>query len=253
MGALRPLPVPSPYQLPLFPQLPQPTTVATAEIGPLPDLLARVTLAAPDTGLNDLLLDCPAGRLYVTDTGGQLHILDAANYDELMVLPASGVLTLDANPGRLYASPLYGEGELTVVDTASLTVTGTISPGGFLAVDAARNRLYVGNPVFGSVPEGTPGVQVYDSTTLQKVGQVAQPGIPVYNPLRDELYIVAYTVHMVDSETLEVTGDLLPEITGQPLAWCNGCQSATNAWVYPDANLLVVGITTLSPGKGPGT
>jgi hypothetical protein len=51
---------------------------------------------------------------------------------------------------------------------------------------------------------------------------------------------------------LEVRGDLLPEITAQPLAWCNGCLAATNAHIYPDDNWLVVEVTMLSAGKGPG-
>jgi photosystem II stability/assembly factor-like uncharacterized protein len=208
---------------------------------------------APDGDkLYDLLLDGATGRLYVTDTSGQLHVLDASNYEGLAILPAAGNLTLDADNERLYVSPWDDEGEVAVVDTASLALVGAVSPGGFVTVDGERNRFYVGNQIYGAVPEGTAGVRVYDGATLDRLGEVPQPGIPVYNPLRDELYIVAYTVYTADPETQRVTGDLLPEIMAQPLAWCNGCMAATNAHVYPDRNLLVVEVTTLSAGKGPG-
>jgi len=243
--------VPTPSSTPTRTPLP-PTPTPTAEPGPLPALLTQVSLAPAEETLQDLLLDSAAGRLYVTDTAGQLHILDADTYAELATLPAAGNLTLDAARDRLYVSPLYGEGDVTIVDTASLAVVGTISPGGFVAVDGARNRFYVGNRVYYTPGEDAPGVRVYDGATLEKLGEVPQPGIPVYNPLRDELCIVAYTVHQADPETLHITGDLLPEITAQPIAWCNSCRAATNAYVYPDRNLLLVDMITLSTGGGPG-
>jgi len=231
---------------------PPPTATPTAEPGPLPALLVQIPLAPPEETLQDLLLDSDTGRLYVTDTAGQLHVLDADTYAELATLPAAGNLTLDAAHDRLYTFPPYGEGDVTVVDTALLTVVGTVSPGGFVAVDSVRNRFYVGQRVYYTPPEDTPGVRVYDGATLEQLGEVPQPGIPVYNPLRDELYIVAYTVHQANPETLQITGDLLPEITAQPLPWCNSCRAATNAYVFPERNLLLVDVITLSTGGGPG-
>lgn len=231
---------------------PQRGPTPTAEVGPLPALLRRISLAPADASLEDLLVDRAGGRLYASDTAGQLHILDLDGYQELAVLSASGDLTLDAEHGRLYVSPLHDEGVVSVVDVAAMALAGTIAPGGRVALDGLRNRIYVGNRIFFTPEAGTPGVRVYDGATLEKVGEIPQPGIPVYNPLRDELAIVGYTVYMADPETLQVSGDLLPEIVAQPLAWCNGCKAATAAHVYPDRNLLVVEVTTLSAGKGPG-
>ncbi|MFQ5856871.1 MAG: two-component regulator propeller domain-containing protein [Anaerolineae bacterium] len=233
--------------------LPPPTATPspTAEPGPLPALIAQIPLAPADATLRDLLLDSSAGHLYVTDTAGQLYVLDAATYDTLATLPAAGDLTLDAAHDRLYVVPPYGEGDTTVVDTASLAVMGTISPGGFFAVDRTRNRFYVGND-----PDRTPPamhvVRVYAGATLEKLGEVAWPGTPVYNPLRDDLYIVDHTVHVADPDTLQVTGDLLPEITAQPCPRCTGNRAATDAHVFQERNLLVVEMTILSAGKGPG-
>jgi len=106
-------------------------------------------------------------------------------YAELTTLPAAGRLALDATNHRLYASPEYDAEKVTVVDTQSLTVVGTVSPGGLVAVDGARHRFYVGNQVYSAPKEDTPGVRVYDSQTLENLGEIQQPGIPVYNPLRD--------------------------------------------------------------------
>jgi hypothetical protein len=212
-----------------------------------------VPLAPAGAQLYDLLLDSAADRLYLTDTSDQLHVLDASSYEEVATLPAAGELTLDPEHQRLYVSERSGEGDLTVVNTQDLALVGTVSPGGAVALDSSHNRLYLGNPVYGPQESNAPGVRVYDADTLIKIGEVAQPGIPVYNPLRDELYVVAYTAHIVDPDTLRVTGDLLPEIMEQPLAWCNGCLAATNAHVHPDRNLVIVEVTFLSAGKGPGT
>ena len=249
------VPTPTPTSsLPPLTATPVASAVETpaAEPGPLPALLAQVPLAPAGERLQDLILDSAAGRLYVTDTAGQLHVLDTATYAKLATLPATGNLTLDAANERLYASPPYGDGDVTLVDTASLTVVGAVSPGGFVAVDSARNRFYVGKQVYYTPSEDEPGVRVYDGATLEKLGEMPQLGIPVYNPLRDELYIVAYTVYQANPATWQITGDLLPEIVAQPLPWCNSCRAATNAHVFASRNLLLVDVVTLATGGGPG-
>ncbi|MBU0495625.1 MAG: hypothetical protein KKA73_23925 [Chloroflexi bacterium] len=235
--------------------VPSPTSSPTplaGPAGPLPQVLTRVPLAPTGAALDDLLLDPGTNRLYVTDTAGQLYVLDAATYDRLATLPAAGRLALDEAGQRLYVSPEEETGPVVVVDTNSLAVVGTVSPGGRVAVDSTRHRFYVGNRLYSAPTEDTPGVRVYDSLTLEKLGEVPQPGIPVYNPQRDELVIVAYTVYMADPGTWQITGDLLPDITTQSLKWCNGCPCATDAHVFADRNLLLVEMTTLSAGKGPG-
>ena len=106
----------------------------------MPALLDRVTLAPVGAELRDFLLDASAHRLYVTDTAGQLHVLDSATHETLAILPAAGNLTLDANHDRLYVSPGDDDGDVTVVDTDSLIVVGTVAPGGSVAVDSVRDR-----------------------------------------------------------------------------------------------------------------
>jgi photosystem II stability/assembly factor-like uncharacterized protein len=250
---------PSPTSPPPTVSVDATSTVAppTPETGPLPSLLAEIALAPADETIQDLLLDHATGRLYVTDTAGQLHVLDADTYVELATLPAAGNLTLDVAHDRLYVwhdVTWNDEGSITIVDTASLAVVRTILPGGIVALDSARNRFYVGRRVSAYWPDDTPGVRLYDGETLQLLAEGPQPGTPVYNPLRDELYIVALTVHQADPETLQVTGDLLPDITAQHegCRGCTGLRMATGARVFPDHNRLMVNMTTISTGGGPG-
>ncbi len=222
--------------------LPTPTPTP----GPFPALLAEIPLAPAEEQLTGLLLDTEANRLYVTDSAGELHVLEAKTYTELATLHAIGHLTLDASHDRLFASPTEDGGSLTIVDTAALTITGTISPGGAVALDDKRNRLYVGN----SGPTEAP-LRIYDLTSLAKVGEIAQPGMPVYSPVRDELYLAHLSVHIVDLDRLAVTGKLFSSAT-ETYGWCNGCSVPQTVYVSPDDNVLVVDMRTIAVGKGPG-
>jgi photosystem II stability/assembly factor-like uncharacterized protein len=210
---------------------------------PFPALERRLSLGSESAWLHDLLPDRDAGRLYVTDTADRLHILDAETYAELAVLPAGGELLLDAVHDRLYVSPRWSvyEDTIAVVDTASLTVTGVIS-GSSIALDTTRDRLYINDG----------GISVYDGATLEKLGEISQPGIPAYNPLRDEVYIVDETVYRADAETWQITGDLLPDVTAQPCPRCVGNIAANRVYIYPERNLLVVDMYTRASSGGPG-
>ena len=53
--------------------------------------------------------------------------------------------------------------------------------------------------------------------------------------------------------TAQITADLLPDISAQPLPGCNGCRSAQGAYVFAEENLIALDVTTLAAGKGPGT
>jgi hypothetical protein len=225
-------------------------TNSVTKPGPLPKLLTQIPLAPPGETLTDFLLDRDAARIYVTDTTGQLHVLAENTYAKIATLPTSGQrLTLDTTNQRLYVAPPYAYDStgVTIVDTNSLTVVGVIPVGVHVTVDTVRNRFY-------SNRGDDPSIHLYDGVTLEDLGQVPQQGIPVYNPLRDELYLVDNTVYIVDSETLAIKADLLPDITAaQPFPHCNGCKSAWNVDVFPDHNLLVVEIGINSAGKGGGT
>jgi photosystem II stability/assembly factor-like uncharacterized protein len=231
---------------------PVPVTQTESETPPVPSpfplLLHRVSLAPTGERLHDLWLDETTGRLYVTDTTDQLHVLDDQTYAELAVLKAGGRLVPDTDHERLYVSPRWSFGHtITIVDTASLAVAGVIS-GNSVAIDTTRNRIYVGHD----------GVSVYDGETLEKLGTIALPnafsqaGTPVYNPLRDEVYIVDDTVYQADAETWQITGDLLPEVTAQTCHRCTGNIAARRAYIYPERNLLVVDMFTRASSGGPG-
>ena len=231
---------------------------ATVPGSQLPRLVANLPLAPEGATLHDLRFDAASNRLYVTDTADRLHVLDATSFAELATLPLGGNLELDAQHGRLYVyQPYVREGEdptIHVVDTTTLAEVGALR-GGALAIDAARNRLFVGEPYTYSSTEDASGVRVIDGATLELLGEIDQPGAPLYNPARDELLIVAYTVYTANPETFEVTGDLFPELTDLAqigLLWCNGCRWVDNAWVLPAAGLIAVDVSAHCAGKGCG-
>jgi DNA-binding beta-propeller fold protein YncE len=98
-------------------------------------------------------LDEGSERLYVIDSTGTIHVLDA---DTLQVVdvwphvldPGSGVLV--AGPvawanGRLYVSDLRSSVDTTLVLDATGKRVGTIAKGGKVAWDERHNRLFVTN------------------------------------------------------------------------------------------------------------
>lgn len=214
----------------------------------LPRTLARVRMAFDGHTIVDARADVRRGVIYVTDSSPRLHVLDIDTYVEIITLSAGGQLTLDTDSNRLYAASGAG---VTVIDTATRAILTTL-PGTHLNVDATGGRLYVGERVQATTPEDASGVRLYNSDTLELLTTGEQPGIPVYNPLRDELLIVAYTVYTADSETLAITGDLLPELSEQPARWCNGCDLAQQATVFPEEDLLAVEVVPQAVGRGAG-
>ncbi len=247
-------PTPSPILEPTIATQPESTPIAKSDA--FPKLITEISLAPDDATLQDLLLDRANNRLYIADSTGQLHILDTTTYAKLATIPAAGYLKLDAAHNRLFVQPQYQHDtnqSTVVVDTKSLTVTAQIAPGGTVAIDPQRDRLYVGSFASYTTENEIPGVRVHDGTTLEQIAQITQSGVPVYNPLRDEILVVSRSVYIVNPETLETTGDLFPEITAQECPLCTGTTRATVVHVFPKHNLLMVGMTTLSTGGGPGS
>jgi len=245
---------------PRAPDIPQ-VVVATDDPVPdgvLPRLAATIALAPEGATLTDLRFDRSANRLYITDTADQLHVIDGETLVVLATLPVGGDLELDERNGRLYVyRPFVRAGEapaIHVVDTATLTAVGVLT-GGAIAVDAERNRLFVGDRFTLGLAEDAPGVRVFDGATLTQIGEIDQPGAPVYNPQRNEVLIVAYTLYTADAETLQVTGDLFPELTdlGEVgFLGCNGCRWVDNAWTLPEVGMVAVDISAHCAGKGCG-
>ncbi|MBN1811745.1 MAG: hypothetical protein JXA14_07910 [Anaerolineae bacterium] len=216
------------------------TSAPDGEAAPFPSVVAQIELAPPGAQLLDLILDSAAGRVYVSDTGGQVHVLDDTTYEELAVFPG-GVgwdthMALDEANGRLYISGTRREPVL-IVDTASLAIVGRVSPAGYVAVDSARNRFYVGN-------------RLYDGTTLELVKEFDWSGSPIYNPLRDEILLDQLSVLAADPETGRIVRDLMPDITAQSCYDCGGTIGVGVVEIFPEWNLIVVGPVQSSPGHG---
>lgn len=231
-------------------------TAPAALNNPLPRLLAEVVLAGPDDYLLDFRLDALANRLYVTDSTGWLHVLDATTYEQLVTLPAAGEITLDPARHRLFVAPadrIYqAEPSITIVDAERLTVTQTISGVTHLALDSERNRLFVGRRLTSPYGQGGPPVRMVDGATLETIRELPQGGIPVFNPLRNEVLIVAHTVYVADPEQGVIVQDLLPEISGQQCPDCVGGWRAEAIYLFPAENLLALDVQIIGTAGGAG-
>jgi ligand-binding sensor domain-containing protein len=231
----------TPAPLPTFaPAEPQPigAPMSSSITSSMPALIAQIPLAPAGAELHDLLLDSDAGRVYIVDSSGPLRVLDSTTYQGLATLLAvekpRDYLLLDTANKRLYAHS--GWGNVYVVDTASLTVTGSLS-GGSVAVDSKRNRVYVGN-------------RVYDGATLKEVEALPRLGWPTYNPVRDDLLLGSISALAFDLETHRMTRDVLPEFTAQPCYDCGGVFAVSRVHVFPAQNLIVIESFQNLPGKG---
>ena len=215
--------------------------------------------------IRHLVVDAAHERAYLNDSAGRVHVLDTRDYTLRASLPAgtgepigTGPLTLDPENGLLFVARrdrIWGgaasHDEIAVLRVDPLAVAGVMTGGNCVAVDSAGHRAFVGWRAQG--PADPPGeVQVWDTRTFRRLGTIPQRGAPAYNPLRDEVYLCDYSVHIVDGKTLQVTGDLTPDIAGQPVPWCSGCLRAESVSVDPAQDLVVVDLTLLSTGGGPG-
>lgn len=225
----------------------------------LPRLATALPLAPEGEALIDLRFDRAANRIYVTDAD-HLYEVDGDTLTVLTTLPQGGFLELDERNQRLYVYRSFvraGETPaIQVIDTRTLTAIGTIE-GGAIAIDRERNRLFIGEPFTQALADSTTarGVRVLDGATLEEIGEFTQPGAPVYNPARNELLIVAYTLYTADLKTLQVTGNLFPELTDSEkvgLLWCNGCRWVDNAWYLPEVGMMAVDVNAHCAGKGCG-
>ena len=226
--------------------------------GQLPNALIEIDLVPQGETLYDFRLDRATNQIFVTDSVNQLHVLDATTYMPVKTLPYGGWLQLDGDHHRLYVyKPYINEGEESVIhvlDTNTLEEVGTIQ-GRALAIDSENNRLFVGEPYGISTAEDAPGVRILDGATLKQTGNFTQTGEPVYNPLRDEVLISAYTVYSADPKTGQVTADLFPELTDwgeNGFAWCNGCPWVDGVHFYPADEVVAVEISDHCTGKGCG-
>ena len=226
---------------------------------PLPAVVATLDLVPAGEQIVDVLLDRAANRLYVSDSSPALYVLDATTYERLSAWPVGGLLTLDAPGGRLYLAPGSGyvpPGQnvaIAIFDTRAERLLPQRLPGRALAVDEAGGRLFVGEPYTFDLQQTDPGVRIYDAATLEQTGVIPQSGAPVYNPLRDEVLIAAYTLYTANPKSGQVTGELLPELREEaPFLWCNGCRWVDEVRMLADEELIAVDVQAHSPqGAGP--
>lgn len=213
---------------------------ATAE---LPVEVATVPVAG---AITDFLLDTPNQRLYLTDASGLLSVVDAQDYRVIATLPLTGKLTLDPSYPLLYVTPTHRTvnqpSNIQVIDTTTLTVTATITNATDLALDPIHGRLFVGNALYRPAPPNAAvgGLRVLDAKTLTTLATAPLDGVPVYNPVRNELLLVAYSLFRLDPVTLAIREDLFPAITAEPCKDCIGVEQIATVQVLPAQKLLAL-------------
>lgn len=228
----------------------------------LPREIARLPLVNGETQLRDFVLDEAASIAYITDSDYRLHIVSLDPLAEVANVQVNGdLLTHDPVNARLYITPYDSTTNanpvITVFDTAYRAVVGQVA-GGRVSVDSVRNRFYAGEevPLEEIATEQTPqvrkGVRLHDGVTFSVVQQGEMGGVPLYNPVADELIILNNSAFTADPQTLEVQRDLFPEISEQAIAGCTGCQILRTATLLSEDRLIAFDIVTLGGGGGTG-
>lgn len=227
----------------------------------IPAEAARLALADGQTQLRDFRLDAAKGVAYVTDSAYTLHVVSLDPLEVLASFETSGDwLNLDTANERLYIAPYDplpdADAAVTVFDTAQQAVLWSVL-GSRVSFDSANNRYYVGDaPEIGPRAVGDAdalnGVRLYNGTTQQLLAQGADGGMPLFNPMRNELIVVNQGAVTVDPLTLERRADLFPEITAEPLPGCTGCRYVRNAWMLGERGPLAFDFAILPGGAGAG-
>jgi hypothetical protein len=226
---------------------------------PYPRVLASIPVAeGEDAELRDFRFDDREHRFYVTDRDNRLTVLQSDTFDEVTTLPVGGDLWLDERNQRLYVYPgdyFRQEGAataITVIDTRELSIAGTLPDATYVSVDPVYGRIFTGVSYSSYIPDNTTPIRIYDAVTLSETAVISATGIPVYNPMRRDLVVLAYRAYTVDPTTGVETVDLLPEQTAAPFEFCNGCDAPVAAHVFPEYNLLVIRMTRIATGGGGG-
>ncbi len=123
---------------------------------------------------------------------------------------AIGVTDVEVDPQRGYLLVADTAGELHVVDGVSGAERALLPGGAQIAVDPAHGRYYTGGWQSSTV-------RVYDADRLVQTGEIPFSGVPVADGHSGGLYIVSEGIHLVDLDTLSVTGvisDTLPQSPG---------------------------------------
>lgn len=220
---------------------------------PLPVIIGAVPV---EGFLTDFVLDRSHDRIYLTAARSGLLVVDATDYRVLSTLPFTGSLTLDPSYPLLYVTPAerrFGVASvIQVIDTTTITVTATISNATDIALDPIHGRIFVGNALYRPAPPNGAigGLRVLDAKTLTTIAEAPLDGIPVYNPVRDELLLVADSLFRLDPVTLEVRQDLFPAITAQPCKECIGIEQIASVQVLADQKLLALDMQVHSTPTG---
>jgi photosystem II stability/assembly factor-like uncharacterized protein len=141
---------------------------------------------------------------------------------------------------RLYVSD--SAGWVHVLDRRTYDELDRVYGGRHISLDARNGRLYAGDA-------RQPVVAVYDASSLDRVGEIAQPGKPRANSASGEVVIVNRRFYVFDGASGEPAGELQPGI-GQPPEECPGCYYTVARDVVIDGQRDQVTTITYTPWPG---
>ncbi|MEM7130262.1 MAG: hypothetical protein AAF702_28290 [Chloroflexota bacterium] len=224
----------------------------------LPSLLQRKKLGDPSAFVVDMVLDSTMNRLYVMDSLDQIYHLNGDRLNVVdMVASAPGYLHLDEAAQRLYVEPreIYWTGDgppqIQVIDLKSMALLGSLW-GRYVAIDRRTNQLFTGIPIRPEQPEAEP-IRIYDGETLLPRGELSTAaGVPVNNPYRDDLLVLAYSAYAVDTETGDRLADLAPDISNSENRWLVGSPVVSGISVDSHRGTIRLDIGVFSSGAGAG-
>jgi DNA-binding beta-propeller fold protein YncE len=134
--------------------------------------------------------------------------------------------SVDPKGGRLFVADAGGD--LHVLDAITLAEEQRLPGlGTGVDLDSKLGRLYVGDRY-------SNGVSVFDLTTLEPLGRIPQPGLPIANPADGQVYILEEEVYQADGTSLALVRG-----RGARHSGCDGCTYTTALTVDPQSGTVV--------------
>ena len=201
-------------------------------------------LQANDSLLSDIVYDEARGRLLVGSTND--HALVPIDIDSGTVAPRLAVglevdeVIVDEATDQLYVSE--SSGWVHVLDRETYGERGRVYGGRHIGLDASRGLLYAGDARLSEVT-------AFDTASLQVQGTLRQSGKPRPNPVTGEVVVVNRRFYVLDGESGEPRGVLLPDV-GLPAEECPGCYYPIAVEVTIDARRGLTATTTYMPWPG---